>query len=659
MIQNPKQTQNRFLRGGNPFPTRELPVGAIARLGQGMLYDLALSPDNEYLVVATGIGVWWYKLATMSPVDLWNTGHGGISVLSFSDDGKWLATAGNDGCVKVWDVSRRACITQIERWVKNNQLTRQDRISRIAFSPDSQQLAVSGMNDYIVDVWHPETGEHLAKINADHQVELWQYCALVHPITFSPDGQLLACLSPHGENTPDGPEAESISVWDVSSGTRVASLTKYPSGYLWESFCFSPCGESFVASGDVDDKLQAWDTNSWKKIRTYPDYGADRMVPSYSAEGVLHAAAVYDSINTITVWDIEHNKKIYTSENIAEPVSFQLRNGKQLALVSSHEISVLSPDTQQRVASSHSHASGNILSSLVFSNAGKTVTAAHWYDSIWHWDIAAPSHAPIVFKPGGIKYYVYASTEGKIYTLSLIGEGKKTINVWEVGTPDSLIAECELKESPTYRALAFAPENHLLSYGDDKGRLHVLDLQSGKEIYTDRLHRCAVVTVKFSPDEQLLASTGALVPDFRLRDIKRKEDISGPLNDRIQRAIAFSPCGTLMAANTQEEILLWDLTQRQIQLVIPKPERWTYQGFWHEILAYSPCGRYLASGSCWVRGMENSLVLLWEIVNGKNIATFEGHTSSITALTFSENSKLLASASYDGTILLWDLKPYL
>ena len=657
MIQNLKHTQIRFSRGGNPFATQELPIGAIARLGQGNILDLALSPDREYLVVATGIGIWWYKLATMSPIDLWNTGQGRISVLSFSADGKWLATAGDDGCVKVWDVSRRICITQIDRCEENNQLRYKAEISRLTFSPESQQLAVSGRRDYIVDIWHPETGEHLAKINADHQVEIRQYCGLVRPIAFSPDGQLLACLSPHGENTPDGPEAESISVWDVSSSTRVASLTKYPSGLRWDSFCFSPCGESFVASGDVDAKLQAWNTNNWEKIRTYPDYGADRMIPSYSTEGVLHAAAVSNSTNTITLWNVKHNKKLYTSENIAEPISFQLRNGTQLALASSHEFSVQSADTQQRVTSIHSHAADSILSSLVFSNAGKTVTAAYWYDSIWHWDIAAPSHAPIVFKPAGIEYYVYASAGGKIYALSRIGE--KTINVWEVGPPDSLIAECELKESPTYRALAFAPENQLLAYGDAKGRLHVLDLQSGKEIYKDRIHGSAVYYVEFSPDGQLLASSAAFGVNFRLLDIECQEDISGPLSNLIEYDIAFSPCGTLMAAPTQDEILLWDVTQRQMQMVIPKPERWTYQGPWQQTLSFSPCGRYMTSGSCWVRGMEKSLVQLWTVANGENIATFEGHTSGITTLTFSPSSELLASGSFDGTILLWDMKPYL
>ena len=81
-------------------------------------------------------------------------------------------------------------------------------------------------------------------------------------------------------------------------------------------------------------------------------------------------------------------------------------------------------------------------------------------------------------------------------------------------------------------------------------------------------------------------------------------------------------------------------------------------------LTFSSCGRYLASGSSWYAG-EKAPIELWEVDTEGNIPTLEkfatlpGHPTDIQDLAFSPDNTLLASASFDGTILLWDLKPYL
>ena len=47
-------------------PVPYLPLGATARFGGGMVYDIALSPDGKYLAVAAQYGAWLLDGATFS-----------------------------------------------------------------------------------------------------------------------------------------------------------------------------------------------------------------------------------------------------------------------------------------------------------------------------------------------------------------------------------------------------------------------------------------------------------------------------------------------------------------------------------------------------------------------------------------------------------------
>lgn len=47
-------------------------------------------------------------------------------------------------------------------------------------------------------------------------------------------------------------------------------------------------------------------------------------------------------------------------------------------------------------------------------------------------------------------------------------------------------------------------------------------------------------------------------------------------------------------------------------------------------------------------------IRIWDIQTGEVLEVLAGHTESVTTLAFSADAKLLASGSYDGTVLVWD-----
>ncbi|MDF5726933.1 MAG: hypothetical protein PUP92_02590 [Rhizonema sp. PD38] len=77
----------------------EVPVGH-----RGGLNSVSFSPDNQLLATAGNDGfvrVW--KLQGQ-PLSVWQATQGSMRNLKFSPNGQRLATAGDDGTVRLWDL---------------------------------------------------------------------------------------------------------------------------------------------------------------------------------------------------------------------------------------------------------------------------------------------------------------------------------------------------------------------------------------------------------------------------------------------------------------------------------------------------------------------------------------------------------------------------
>ena len=658
--------------------TWALPEGAIARLERGCVCGTAFSPDGRYLAVATKIGLWWYEVATMSPVALWETERGMVSDIAFSPNGKWIAVSNWDKVLKVWDVQRGVSIAQIELtdfWIP------------FIFSPNNRWLATGNSDTGNVELREPETGKIVLTLIGEAEK-----CGEFMPIAFSPDTQLLASTSRDNTNN----DAESIIVWDVENGERVACLTGH-TGYIYR-LCFSPCGRFLASGGEEDGTVIIWNVGSWQQIKTHTGYGKSDMTPSYSPDGTLRVAAVSDDDDIVTVWDLENNEKLYTADSEA-PVTFS--NGLQLAYQYEPdflEVWMLGNPTPRRTVQTHI-SFVDTSESLTFSQDGKTIVAEYRYGSVLLWDIEnKQARLAMPTESASKNQHIHISSEGELYVTSI---HKNTVKLWEVGSCESLIAE--FAGNGFVCATALAPTNNKLASAHEGGNLIIWDVQSGDKLRAFR-HPLQTSTddsdqawkLVFSPDGSLLVSYTEDEANVRLWDVGRGEEIQEFPSDEFWDIEMFSPCGRYLVGSAGKNIIFWNVKHREILTTLPflwahdfayspcssylacggeDPEGillWDFKR--REIykrlqlpegcqdvhsLRFSDCGQYLAFGAAWEKGLEKVPICLWEVETGKRVVTFWGHFTDVQAVALSPNNELLASASFDGSILLWNLTSYL
>lgn len=642
--------------------TWALPEGAIAQLGRGRVETVRFSPNGKHLVVGTWIGIWWYELATMEPVALWETERGVISALEFSPNGELLATGNWDGGIKVWDVKNHRCLAKMQR---TGQF---DRASELVFSPDGQCLASSGGRYDAIYVWHPETGEQIAKFTVDEKLQPRHRPSSI-PITFSPDGRLLIGATP--ENT--------FSVWNIETGERLAHLTGH--SFSLTALFRSPCGK-FLASVDRDGNLRKWEVDKLTTNTSIPvvislPKTINWMQYTFSPDGVLLAAMVSGTI--ITILDVENNRKIatLTHKEVVQKVRFS-QERSQLVITGEDTIQVWNiakSEPQSPAIREHTSVCG----AVKFSPNGKILAAGYWSGEIKLWDAQALK-LQTIFRCEGlhmIRAIDFSPCGNKLAATSY----DKAVRVWDIETPDAPPVELTGHQAVLY-TLAFSPKGNLLMSADANGVLGLWDVEHDYKLQMFTEKTKWIWSIAFSPDGKHLASAhhnenarvwnvenGKKITELSLvlpQDTSQYKGDARTIQTMLEwlekglaynpapKAITFSPDGTLIAGGAFREIGVWDAKTYEIRMVIGQPQGCQRP----EALTFSPCGRYLVSGASW-QGTDKVSIRLWDVATGENIVTFWSHPTDIQSLAFSPDGTLLASGSLDGTILIWDMKPYL
>ncbi len=375
----------------------------------------------------------------------------------------------------------------------------------------------------------------------------------------------------------------------------------------------------------------------------------------------------------IILWDLANPKKLRTlngHKNTVNALTFSPEGASKYSgcLASGSldgTIRFWNPDTGEELTT---FATGHTkwIKAIAFSENGSTLVSANMIGTVDVWSLngyqeiftftnGVSDYVSSVAFTNDAKRFVYQGLNNYSFTFKPYGFGYTTdaddsleilpIRMWDITTGEEVLGpwndhSCDL--------LAFSPDKEKLAiYGSE----NVLgwNLDPVEESFNLSAEDISFFeNMIMSPDGKYLALYESSGKPFILKT-EKPEDPPIQINTRV-KSMAFSPDGNRIAVLSGENIFLHDLE------LFPSDEpKEIYADLHGHIikLIFSPDSKILVATG-FVELVSNIRMKLWDVEIGEEIRTLSGHTEFIESLAFSHDGKILASGSFDGTVLLWD-----
>ncbi len=568
---------------------------------QGSINSVSFSPDGKTIATASNDDT--ARLWTLNGQLLqeFKGRQGSVNSVSFSPDGKTIATASSDNTARLWMLNG-----QLLQEFKGHQ----GSVNSVSFSPNGKTIATAS-TDKTARLW---------TLNGQLLQEFKGHQGYVYSVSFSPDGKTIATAS--DDNT--------ARLWTLNG--QLLQEFKGHQGYVY-SVSFSPDGKT-IATASTDKTARLWTLNG-QLLQEFKGHQGSVNSVSFSPDGKTIATASSD--NTARLWTLNGQllQEFKGHQGSVNSVSFS-PDGKTIA-TASFEIATASTGKTARLwmlngqllQEFKGHQDG--LLGVSFSPDGKTIATASIDDTARFWTL------------NGQLLQEFKGHQGYVYSVSFSPDGKtiatastdKTARLWTLN--GQLLQEFKGHQSGV-SSVSFSPDGKTIATASSDGTARLWTL-NGQLLQEFKGHQGLVWGVSFSPDGKTIATASD-------DNTARLWTLNGQLLQEFKGhqgwvwGVSFSPDGkTIATASTDNTARLWTLNGQLLQ------EFKGHQG-WVWGVSFSPNGKTIATAS------SDNTARLWTL-NGQLLQEFKGHQSGVWGVSFSPDGKTIVTASDDKTARLW------
>ena len=414
------------------------------------VWTIAVSPDS---LIASG--------SVDNTVKLWDSDgshlatfehQGTVSCVAFSTDGTLLASASYDRTVRIWDIAtqRQLKILPHDDWVQsllfdkqNHSLitTSRDRsilswnintgqretkidgfssgVVAIAVSPDNQQIA-SVSDEPSVRLWNLANNK-IERVLRGHSKSIWS-------VAYSHDDRFLATAS----------DDCTIRIWH-STGKLIRTIQG--DRWFW-TVAFHPIPPTplekggILASAGADYKIQFWDINTGKSIKTLNGHTGIIRHLAFDKKGEYLASCGLD--NTARIWQINTGECISILPHLS-PVSSVAFSLQQSILATGSDDNIVrlwDIKTGQVVQSLSGHTEW--VQSVAFSPDGELLASGSHDGTIKLWQVKQKQLCATLTHGGWVKAISFRTCPTTAQLQLVSGSQNGTIKLWDVDSKNCI-----------------------------------------------------------------------------------------------------------------------------------------------------------------------------------------------------------------------------